>query len=393
MSADNIVVEFLLLFTLLFFLPRLIHRMHDIPHPLTEVFLGIILGLFAPEWFTQSDTVRVLSTIGIVTLFVYAGLEADTTFIRKRWKVFAETVAMFFILVALLTWGLTAFLAIPIVTAALIALALATPSASFILSVSKNLVSEDKRWVESKSLTMEIIGIVLLALVLSGTDWKRLLLLALTMGTLIVIVPRILRILYRGVFSKLIGTEFPFILAVALMSAALTEAIGLHYLVGAFFAGMVAKRFIEDLAKDRAYAHVTRERGHEIAEGFGFFAATFAPFYFFTVGLQITPDIISWQTVVGAIVAFLIVGALRTAITFYHRSRRILEHPRSSTRIAVLLLPTLVFTFVIAEILHEQYALSDQLFGGLLVYGLVASLVPVVTMLVLERRWGKPKPY
>ena len=41
---------------------------------------------------------------------------------------------------------------------------------------------------------------------------------------------------------------------------------------------------------------------------------------------------------------------------------------------------TLIFTLVIAELLRENFAISPQLYGGLLVYAAIASILPSLTL-------------
>ena len=48
----------------------------------------------------------------------------------------------------------------------------------------------------------------------------------------------------------------------------------------------------------------------------------------------------------------------------------------SSFDVAVALTPTLIFTLVIASILHEKFGISDTLYGGLLVYAAITTILP-----------------
>jgi len=49
---------------------------------------------------------------------------------------------------------------------------------------------------------------------------------------------------------------------------------------------------------------------------------------------------------------------------------------RGSLRVAAALTPTLIFTLVLASILRERGAISDQVFGGLLLYAGLNTLLP-----------------
>ena len=44
------------------------------------------------------------------------------------------------------------------------------------------------------------------------------------------------------------------------------------------------------------------------------------------------------------------------------------------------LTPTLIFTLVIAELLRDNFSISPQLYGGLLVYASIASILPSLTL-------------
>jgi hypothetical protein len=49
---------------------------------------------------------------------------------------------------------------------------------------------------------------------------------------------------------------------------------------------------------------------------------------------------------------------------------------RSSLRVAAALTPTLIFTLVLAGILRTRGAITDELFGGLLLYAGLNTLLP-----------------
>jgi hypothetical protein len=53
---------------------------------------------------------------------------------------------------------------------------------------------------------------------------------------------------------------------------------------------------------------------------------------------------------------------------------------RGSFRVSIALTPTLIFTLVIAEILRENFSVSPPLYGGLLVYAAIASILPSLAL-------------
>ena len=88
MATESILIRFLVIITLLFFLPKVIHRFYKVPFPIIEVILGILLGIFIPQFFYIDDMLSILSTLGIIILFVYSGLEVDTRFMAGHKKFF-----------------------------------------------------------------------------------------------------------------------------------------------------------------------------------------------------------------------------------------------------------------------------------------------------------------
>jgi hypothetical protein len=59
-----------------------------------------------------------------------------------------------------------------------------------------------------------------------------------------------------------------------------------------------------------------------------------------------------------------------------HRHWALGESLQKGTRIGVAMLPTLVFTLVIAGILRDTYAVPPPIFGGLVIYTLANTLIP-----------------
>ena len=67
---------------------------------------------------------------------------------------------------------------------------------------------------------------------------------------------------------------------------------------------------------------------------------------------------------------------VRTTMVVIHRRVALGEPIRSGMRIGISMLPTLVFTLIIAEILRERFGVSPAIFGGLVVYTLANTLIP-----------------
>jgi Kef-type K+ transport system membrane component KefB len=106
------------------------------------------------------------------------------------------------------------------------------------------------------------------------------------------------------------------------------------------------------------------------------FASVFVPFYFFHAGLGLrTGDFTPTAFVVGVVFLAAIVP-LQLALGALHRRMALREEFRDSLRVGVPLVPTLVFTLVLAGILRERFDAPSVVVGGLVVYAIGNTLIP-----------------
>jgi len=386
MVAEDGLVKFFVILALLFFVPKVVNHKTKIPDALTELLIGIILGIAIPSFFFMDDMITILATIGIVTLFVFSGMDIDTNFIMNNKKFFAEHIILHIIIFVTIGLAIQLYLQLSLQIAFLISLALTTPSASFILSTMKSIEKERKQWIESKAIAGEITGLTVMVILLSLSDFTMIILSLVTLLLLIVLLPLTMKLLYKKVFSKLIGSEFSFIFVVTMISAFITQFIGIHFLVGAFIAGFIARRFISDIVQDESYEHLSEYFGQQLVVGFGFFSLIFAPFYFFSVGLNIKSSMFTVGTLIVAILLCIVIVFLRLSIMSLHRIIRIKENIFTAIDINAMCIPTLVFTFVITEILLLQFQISDDIYSILMLYGVFTTIIGATFFLLSERQ-------
>jgi Kef-type K+ transport system membrane component KefB len=244
--------------------------------------------------------------------------------------------------------------------AGLVALALLTPSTGFILDSlqSLGLDEQEQFWVTSKAIVGELLALLLLFLILKSDSYVEL---AMSSGVLLataVGLPLVLIFLGRIVIPHAPGSEFSLLVMVGLISAYLTKQIGVYYLVGAFLTGFIARQLrvrLPNLASE-SNLHAVK-----------FFASFFVPFYFFYSGMKVPEAALQWQSLALGLSMTAAVLPLRVGIVTLQRVIVHRDSASSSFRVAIALAPTLIFTLVIANILHERFGISDVLFGGLLV--------------------------
>ena len=264
-------VAYLLLISGLVVIPRALQRFR-IPAPLTSFGFGIVAAIFLMP-FSQDSTLALLAVLGISSLFLFAGLEIEIDDLRRgKWPLLGHLVVRFLTLsgssyVAMNYFGFSWQIA------ALLALALLTPSTGFILdTLSRMGLSETERyWVTIKAVGGELLALLVLFVVLqSGSaealGWSSAALVAMIIG-----LPLLFVLLGRLVVPHAPGSEFSLLVMMGLIAAYVTYQLGVYYLVGAFLAGFTAR-----LLRDRMPGLASDENLHAVK----LFASFFVPFYF-----------------------------------------------------------------------------------------------------------------
>ena len=354
---------------LLFVLPRVLQRW-GVPAAFTALALGAASGIGA-GLFVHDTTIHLLSTFGIVALFLFAGLEVDLHDLRENAAVLSQHLILGAVLLALVVWALARFLQLEPRVALLTALALVTPSTGFILDAigMYGLSPRECAWIKSKAIAKELLALLVLFGALQSSTWERLVFSTAVLALMIALLPLAFRVFAKLVVPHAPKSEFAFLLMVAVVCAYVTRELGVYYLVGAFIVGMAAQRFREKLP---ALA------SEELIRAVELFASFFVPFYFFSAGLSLRATDFSVDALLLSGVFLVAIVPLRLVFVAAHRRLALREDFRASMRIAVPMLPTLVFGLVIAGILRERFQVSSVLFGALVLYTLLVTIIPAV---------------
>ncbi len=353
----------------LFVVPRALQRF-AVPAAITSLALGAAAGL-GFGLFQHDTTLHLLSAFGIVALFLFAGLEVDTRDLRGNAGVLLQHLAVRTLLLAAVAFALGRFLHLEGRAATLLALALLTPSTGFILdSIGQlGLAPEEKRWIKSKAIATELLALLVLFGALQSTSFERMgISLAVLVG-MILLLPLVFRAFAALVVPFAPRSEFAFLLMIAVLCAFATRELGVYYLVGAFVVGMTAQRF-----RERLPALASEQLIHAVE----MFASFFVPFYFFNAGLQLRREDLDLGSLGYGLGFLAVIAPLRLGTVMLHRRLALREGGRKSVRIAVAMLPTLVFGLVIAEILRDRFSASPALFGGVILYTLATTVLPAV---------------
>jgi len=352
---------------LLFVFSRMLQRWR-VPSAVTSFALGAI-GAMGFGLFDGDKTLHLLSTFGIVALFLFAGLDVDLHVLRQRAAVLTQHLAVRLGLLALATVVAVRMYALDVRPAVLIALALLTPSTGFILDSlpTFGLTSDEGAWVKNKAIATELLALALLFVALQSTSAARLGIASVALIALIAMLPPIFRFFAVFVAPWAPKSEFAFLLMMAIVVSYATRQLGVYYLVGAFLVGIAARRFREALPS------IASERMLHAVE---VFASFFAPFYFFVAGSEMRRDDFTALSVLIGVALAATVVPLRLAAVMVHRRVALGEPTARSVRVALPMVPTLVFTLVIAGILRDRFAIAPEIFGALIVYTILNTVLP-----------------
>ncbi|MEZ5499528.1 MAG: cation:proton antiporter [Steroidobacteraceae bacterium] len=351
----------------LFIVPRIIQRW-GVPSAISSFALGVAIGA-GSGLFHDDTTIALLSTFGIVSLFLFAGLEVDWHELRSGAAVLVQHLTIRLVMIAIATYAVAWLLGLSIRPAVLVALALLTPSTGFILSALDSMggTEQERFWIRSKAVATEIVALIVLFIALQSNTAVHFASSTAILLLMIALLPLAFRLFARVVLPFAPKSDFAFLVIVAVACAVLTKQLGVYYLVGAFVVGVVAQRF-----RSRMPSMRTDQMLHAVES----LASLFIPFYFFHAGLELRASDFSWLAL-GYGLAFLLVAVpFRFLFVVAHRRLALRERARSGVRIATAMMPTLVFTLVIATILREEFQIAPPIFGGLILYAVVNTLLP-----------------
>lgn len=360
---------FIVLLFVLFVIPKALQR-YRIPAAVTSLVLGTLsinLG-----WVTENPTISLLSTFGIVSLFLFAGLEIDGKELQRGANVLLQHAVLW----ALLTFGIAlaaTHFGLTTRAAALTALAISTPSTGFILSSlpALGLDATERFAVKSKAVGSELLALAALFFVLQSESVETFSIAIAAMLGVVVVIPLAFRAFATFVAPVAPKSEFAFLLMVAVVCAYATRRLGVYYLVGAFIVGIAAQRFRTRLPA------MSSEKMIDALEAFG---SVFIPFYFFRSGMHIDRTELTWPAIGLGALFLVIFVPLRAGITVLHRRLALSEAFSKAQRVGVALLPTLVFTLVLSDILRTKFGASSTLLGALVIYTVLNTMIPAFAL-------------
>ena len=360
-------IQYLIIFSSVLILPKIILRF-KVPMGITCLILGIATSRFYPE-LRNDQLILLLSRLGITSLFLFAGMEVKVEELREHKYPLLKHLSIGLVIIFILSFVLQYYFDLNLRMAIIFSLGLLTPSTGFILNSinSYKLSHSQKYWIRSKSISEEMMAVMVLFFAMQSHDLKNLII---SIGVLVVLLfglPIIFKLFIRYIAPYAPQSEVAFLIILALLCGVITKKIGTYYLVGAFIVGIVAGRF-------KHFMEAKEDKN--IFESLSVFFGIFIPFYFYRSGLKLSLDILTKEgIIIGAFLTLYLIP-LRyyyTNFTTIHFLGREIYAP---WKVSLSLMPTLIFGLVISSILLERYHVPPSIITGLLIYTIVSSILP-----------------
>lgn len=330
--------------------------------------------LFHHYKLVESDAgINLLGMLGITSLFLFAGLEVEFENLKENAKMLIFQVLGNVVLLILSVLFANHFLDLNLRQAIIFSLAILTPSSGFIINfLNSNIIdNHQKDWIKTVAIGVELIALIILFFVLKSESVLSLSISLVQLILLIFALPVIFRIFARLILPFAQGTEAAFFLMLATIFGYLTKKLGIYYLFGSFIVGISINRF---------KGMFPAMQIDELLKSLRLFSSFFIPFYFFSSGQKVDPNLFSFSALSLALGLFVIIMISKAIFGFLMRYMIVKNGVKDALMVSLGGMPTLIFGLVLANILKSEFNLADNIYAALLLNTILLSIVPTFIM-------------
>ena len=355
------------------------------PVILGYVLAGLVLNPLTPGPHVHDvHTFQVMAEVGVILLMFSVGLEFSIPeLLRVKWVALVGAPLGIFLLVGL-GIGLGSLLGWPILQSVAVGCIVSVASTMVLMRLLMDrgeLGSESGRIMVTLSL-VEDLAVVILTIVLpslgssNGTDFAHMFLkigkaLLLLVPVVLIgwkLVPRLLNYI-----EKTCNDEISLLLALAicLVVAAITEAVGLSLALGAFIGGM--------LLGSSPYTHKLAAQTLPIRD-------VFVALFFVTIGMLIDPSswLSGWRLLV-AIAGLILVGKF----VVWFAVVRVFRYSRETAwRVGIGLTQIGEFSFILAEVSLHSHLITVGIYNATLAASLITILINATLFKLIPAKPG-----
>lgn len=285
------VFQSLLMLMLVVWSMAVLMRKLGLPTIIGELIMGVVIGPAVFGWVQPNEVIETLAQIGIFFLMLHAGVETDPSeFFEALKKSFGVAVAGA-IVPFCVSMGVALLFGYDLVSSIYVGMTMIATAVVITLKILRDLGLSHTRFAQVIHATCvidEILTLILFSFVLGllrgdALNWvqvgvataKILLFTSVTLLVGFFVYPRL-----TFPFHSKNGKGFTFILILGFLAAMFADYIGLHVIVGAYFAGLffeekIVNKQLHDLVNDRLY---------------GLSYSFLGPIFFISLGFHITFD-------------------------------------------------------------------------------------------------------
>lgn len=304
---EDFFIQLVLILLAARFLGDLATRLH-IPAVIGELSAGILLGPSLFNWIEPTDTIKILSEIGIVLLLFEVGIESNLSLLkqagRKAFLVAIVGVALPFALGYVISSQIFHLELLPSLFVGSLLTATSIGITIRVLVEIKKHKSPEAQIVLGAAVIDDIIGIILLAILYEFTSTGGVELLKvgkviLYIGIFLVLAPIAAAVISKiiksyGKVSQAPGLIPTMIVSLLLFFAWLAHVFGAPMLLGGFAAGLaLSKHFFPFLPVSlQTTEHFTEQIEHQMKP----IIHLFTPIFFVTIGLTLNLREVEWSS-------------------------------------------------------------------------------------------------
>ena len=373
------------------------------PAMIGEILAGVVLGPTVLNVMVRNEELTAISELGVFLLVIIAGLEIDVREIAKtsRGRNLITSLLAFLIPIGSGFAVATAFdlALVPAIFVGLCVAITALPVSVRILMDLGQLKSEIGQRIIAVAIFDDFLALTILGVLLDVNNSANSsidvlgLAIGLTLGKILLLLAGLIfayrlinkfterdnfielqldkLLLFMRGKESLLAIMFAFIL----IFASLTEAVGLHFIIGAFFASMLLSKELVGVAHFQEFEKTT----HGMAMGF------LAPIFFAGIGLEFQfSSITEW----GLLFAIIGVSFLSKIVGGYIGGRFAGLRHRKALTLGIGLNARGIMELVIANIAYREGLIGVQIFSILVIMGVFTT---INTPMLLKRsfRWLK----
>lgn len=327
----SIEIENLLLIMVVVWTTGMIFRAIKLPLLLGELLAGLVFGPALLGIFHESETVSLLAELGIFFLMLHAGLETEPKQLAKSSKLGLAIALAGVLLPFGLGYVIADFFGATTIQSLFIGMGMSITAISVTVKLFKDLNYKNK---EVKNLVMvaavadDIIAFVLVSVILTiatagaitASELGMLLVkLFVFFGAIFLLGKKVFVHFFERFFNESGGKAFTLTLIFGLLFGVIAEKLGIHFVIGAYMAGLFVK---EELISEKIFRKIEDRL-------FGLSYSFLGPIFFVSLGfhvgfefLQDTSQLLFLVAIVGAAIVGKVVGAGAVAKIFGKSTRQ-----------------------------------------------------------------------